>query len=127
MDIRQGTVKDAGSIAELIASFHGEIADRPDGVGAEHYFESVSIEAERQYLESDRYLFLIAEREGDLLGFIALRDSSHVLHLFVHKAFQRQGVATRLWESAKARVLGSASNGEFTVNSSLSAVGFHPE
>src|SRR5690606_20175976 len=122
MNIRQGTVRDAGPIAELISSFHQEITDRPDGTGAGEYFESVSFEAEHKYLESSRYLLVIAELGDDMLGFIALRDWTHVMHLFVHRKFQRQGVARRLWEAAKAKVLDSTHGSQFTVNSSMRAV-----
>jgi GNAT superfamily N-acetyltransferase len=119
MDIRRGTINDAESIAALIADFHTEIADSSDGFGATAYFESVSCEAETSYLASDRFCFLIAERDGEMLGFIALRDSSHILHLFVRREHQRQGVARRLWESAKSVVPAPQC---FTVNSSLRAV-----
>lgn len=129
MDIRRGTINDAESIAALIADFHAEIADSPDGVGAAAYFESVSSEAEENYLVSDRFLFLIAERSGEMLGFIAMRESSHIQHLFVRREYQRQGVARHLWESARSMVPVPEF---FTVNSSLraaavyAAFGFKP-
>ena len=51
MNLRRGTVVDAGPIAELIASFQSELTLDPSGVGADQYLASVSEHAERQYLE----------------------------------------------------------------------------
>ena len=56
------------------------------------------------------------------LGFIALRDTSHVFHLFVAKEHQRKGVARLLWKEARERALKTGAPTHFTVNSSLGAV-----
>lgn len=125
MKLRQGTADDAEAIAELIASFQPELTDHPDGAGAELYFAAVSSQAEREYLQSPRYLYIIAEREKSMLGFIALRDVTHVFHLFVARRYQRQGVARRLWLEAKAQAIKTAAPSQFTVNSSLLAVGVY--
>lgn len=122
MNLRPGTTNDAAALADLIASFRHELADHPDGAGAEKFFESVSAQAERSYLASERYRYVVAEREGVLLGFIALRDGSHVFHLFVARQYQRTGVADCLWQEARAHALRSNVGGEFTVNASLRAV-----
>jgi GNAT superfamily N-acetyltransferase len=132
MQLRSGTASDAEAIAELIASFQPELTDHPDGAGAEQYFASVSVQAERGYLESPRYAYFVAEGEGTMQGFIALRDVSHVFHLFVARQYQRAGVARRLWQEAKTQALKTAAPSHFTVNSSLWAVavyrafGFEP-
>src|SRR5947209_8762958 len=44
------------------------------------------------------YVFHVADAGGALAGFIAVRDASHLFHLFVDRRWQRQGVAQRLWE-----------------------------
>lgn len=122
MQLRSGTVNGAEAIADLIASFQPELTDNPDGSGAESYLDSVSSQAERVYLESPRYSYIIAEHGGAMLGFIALRDVSHVFHLFVALDYQRKGVARRLWHEAKALALKTSTPRQFTVNSSLRAV-----
>lgn len=132
MQLRSGTANDAEAIAALIASFQPELTDRPDGTGAETYLASVSSQAERVYLESPRYTYIVAEQEGTMLGFIALRDVSHIFHLFVARQHQRGGVARRLWQQAKAHAITTSAPSQFTVNSSLRAVptyrafGFEP-
>jgi len=57
-----------------------------------------------------------------LSGFIAIRDGSHLFHLFVERAHQRQGIARILWERALRELCAPSSEEAFTVNSSLSAV-----
>lgn len=132
MQLRAGTVADAEAIAALIASFHREVTTHPDGAGAEHYFASVSTESERGYLASERYLYLVAEDGPNFLGFIAMRDISHVFHLFVARQHHRRGIAKRLWQEARARAVEAGNPARFTVNSSLGAVptyrsfGFEP-
>jgi hypothetical protein len=66
MRIRPGNFGDANAVASLIASFQPILTLEPSGAGAEHYLASVSEDAERQYLESPRYAYLVAELEGQM-------------------------------------------------------------
>ena len=122
MEFRAGSPPDADAIAGLIASFQSELTDDPSGAGAEEYLASVSVRAEREYLASARYRYLLAYAGSQLVGFIAIRDGSHLFHLFVERAHQRQGIARLLWERALRELCALSSEGTFTVNSSLSAV-----
>jgi GNAT superfamily N-acetyltransferase len=122
MNLRHATVADADAIAGLIAGFHREITGHPDGVGAEPYVAAVSVEAVRGYLASARYAYTVAERDGEVRGFIALRDGGHVFHLFVARDAQGQGLARRLWQHARAQALPAGAPAAFTVNASLNAV-----
>jgi GNAT superfamily N-acetyltransferase len=122
MEFRAGSPEDADAIAGLIDSFQSELTDDPSGAGAEQYLASVSLQAEREYLASERYRYLVAYSDSQLAGFIAIRDGSHLFHLFVERAHQRQGIARRLWERALEELCAPNSDGGFTVNSSLSAV-----
>ena len=89
MNLRPGTVADAGPVAELIASFQSELTVDPSGAGAERYLASVSPRAEREYLESPRYFYIVAEQDGAIAGFIAIRDNSHSAHLSSRPAPKR--------------------------------------
>jgi len=60
MEFRAGSPADAGAIVGLIASFQSELTDDPSGAGAEKYLASVSLKAEREYLASERYGYLLA-------------------------------------------------------------------
>jgi GNAT superfamily N-acetyltransferase len=122
MEFRAGSQADAEVIAGLIASFQSELTDDPSGAGAEKYLASVSLQAEREYLGSERYRYLLAYSDSQLAGFIAIRDGSHLFHLFVERSHQRQGIAWRLWERALEELCAPGTDAGFTVNSSLSAV-----
>src|SRR5262245_7392807 len=122
MEFRAGSPTDAEAIAGLIASFQSELTDDPSGAGAEEYLASVSVQAEREYLGSERYGYLLAYSDSQLAGFIAIRDGSHLFHLFVERSNQRQGIARRLWERALEGLCVPDSDGGLTVNSSLSAI-----
>src|SRR5262245_50301752 len=122
MEFRAGSPADAEAIADLIASFQSELTDDPSGAGAEEYLVSVSVQAEREYLGSERYRYVLAYSDSRLAGFIAIRDGSHLFHLFVERSYQRQGIARRLWERALEELCAPSSNGTLTVNSSLFAV-----
>ena len=106
----------------MIARFQSELTDNPFGADADEFLASVSVEAEREYLRSERYWYLLAYSDSQLAGFIAIRDGSHLFHLFVERSHQRQGIARRLWEQALKKLCAPNSDGGFTVNSSLSAV-----
>ena len=122
MEFRAGAPADAEAIAGLIASFQSELTDDPSGAGAEQFLASVSLQAEREYLASERYRYILAYSNSQLAGFIAIRDGCHLFHLFVERLHQCQGIARRLWERALPELCASGSDGHCTVNSSLSAV-----
>jgi GNAT superfamily N-acetyltransferase len=71
----------------------------------------------RAYLAKG-YVYHVADTGAGLAGFIAVRDASHLFHLFVARDWQGQGVAHRLWEVARTAALASGNPGVFTVNSS---------
>lgn len=63
-------------------------------------------------------VYHVALEGAELAGFIAMRERSHLFHLFVDQRYQRQGVARRLWEVAQARALEGGPLQAFTVNAS---------
>ena len=122
MIFRRANPEDAETISSLIMLFRDSLTVDPSGVSAERFFASVSVEAERSYMRSDRYDYLVAEIEGELAGIIAMRDQTHPLHLFVFPKYQRRGLARELWRQAREAAVSRNAVKEFTVNSSLPAV-----
>jgi hypothetical protein len=96
MEFRAGSPADAEAIAGLIASFQSELTDDPSGAGADEYLASVSVQAEREYLASERYRYLVVYSDSQLAGFIAIRDGSHLFHLFVERSHQAPGHCSAL-------------------------------
>lgn len=119
--LRDGRPDDAAAVAGLIARLSGAFLAQPDGRGAEAFRASVSTTAEAGYLADPRYRFVVAEHNGALVGFMALRDRTHVFHLFVEPALQRRGLAAALWARARDEALAAGATA-FTVNASLPAV-----
>src|SRR5439155_25929783 len=112
----------AEAIAAFIASLRSDLTEDPYGAGAERYLASVSVQAEREYLASERYRYLLAYSDSQLAGFIAIRDGSHLFHLFVERSHQRQGIGRRLWALALDELWAPSRDGGFTGESSLAAV-----
>ena len=67
-------------------------------------------------------VYHVADHDGAIAGFIAVRENKHVFHMFVAKAFHRQGIARALWQVARRAALDAGNPGSFTVNSSNYAV-----
>ena len=122
MKLRPANVSDAAAFAVLIMSHRALLTLAPNGRGAEQFFESVSTVALCEYLKSDRYAYTVAEDDGDILGFIGIRDRSHLFHLFVSKDHQGKGISRRLWNNALSAASEQPKAVAFTVNSSLNAV-----
>lgn len=122
MKVEIGSPSDAEAISALVIELSEPFYLSPSRAGAEPFIASVSPEAERTYLSASNFSFHVARSESGLAGVVALRDNSHLFHLFVAKAFQGKRLASRLWNIAKAEALRAGNPGEFTVNSSLNAV-----
>ncbi|MFZ6766025.1 GNAT family N-acetyltransferase [Undibacterium sp. Di26W] len=122
LHFRAGLTTDAKIISDLIMLFAKDFSINPDGSGADLFHQSVSITAEQAYLADSRYHFILAMQDDTLAGFIALRDHSHLFHMFVAPAFQGQGLATVLWQHARQYAASQGQSTSFTVNSSLNAI-----
>lgn len=122
MHFRPATIEDANNISALISLFAREFMVEQNGEGAEPFLASISAEAEARYIASERYQFLLAELDGALAGFIAMRDGTHLFHLFVVPNQQGKGLATRLWQLARSVALAQDLAANWTVNASLNAI-----
>lgn len=74
------------------------------------------------YLQQTNFDYLLGELDGELVGVVAMRDNSHLYHLFVASHCQGRGYAAKLFAKAKARCLQRSDTKIFTVNASLYAV-----
>jgi ribosomal protein S18 acetylase RimI-like enzyme len=125
MNIRLATVDDVPRISSLIRNLAKEfIAHEFSEEAASALLGSMDDPAIRGYIESG-YRYHVAEEDGELAGVAAVRDNSHLYHLFVSERFQGQGLARRLWEIAKTASLSAGNPGVFTVNSSRYAVSMY--
>jgi GNAT superfamily N-acetyltransferase len=89
--------------------------------GAATFLRENDEEAIRGY-RARGMVYHVAQAGAELAGFIAMRERSHLFHLFVDQRWQRQGLARRLWEVAQATALERGPLAAFTVNSSNHAL-----
>lgn len=117
--IEPASVGDAAAISALILSLSEPFFTSPTREGAEPFLASISEAAEARYLADPRFAFWLAWQGETLAGLVAMRDGSHLFHLFVAPAFQGQGLARRLWLHALQQLPAAPRH---TVNASLNAV-----
>ena len=68
------------------------------------------------------HVYHVAIVDGELAGFIAVRERKHLFHMFVGAKWQRRGIAGQLWAVARRSAMDAGGEGDFTVNSSNFAV-----
>jgi ribosomal protein S18 acetylase RimI-like enzyme len=68
------------------------------------------------------FQYHIAEIDGEIIGFVGIRENSHLYHLFVKQSLHRHGIGRRLWQVASEECCARGNPGIFTVNSSNNAV-----
>ena len=118
MKFRKATVSDAEAISSLIVGLANYFVPDPDSPEVRPFLESLTPAATAERIKSQEYEHFLAEFDSAICGVIALRNESHVYHLFVRSDAHRQGIARALWEHARHHSNATA----FTVNSSPFAV-----
>ena len=116
--IRKANASDAEAISRLVTGLaHYFVAD-PASLEVGPFLAGLTAPSYAERIGSSSFSHYIAEDSTGTCGMIALRDGSHVYHLFVRADAHGQGVARALWEHAKAL----SGHSTFTVNSSLFAI-----
>ena len=135
IQIRKAIPSDAPAISALIRDLvkHSIIDNYEEA--SKKFWESISEDSERKYIEDSSYKYLVAVDNDTLVGCIVMRDNKHLAHLFVAKESQGKGLASKLWHEVKSQVelegYDGGHDGGYTVNSSLEAIkiyehfGFH--
>ncbi len=122
MDVRTASPTDADNISALIKSVARFFTLHPQGVGAEEFLRSIEPDAIRGYIAAPNFMYWAAFENDSLAGVVAVRDASHLYHLFVGEAFQRRGLARQLWEHARNTAMAAGNHDRMTVNSTPFAV-----
>ena len=101
LEIRNAHVADAPLISSLILNVAHYFSPGSGSDVASWFLKSVTPLAIEGYISDTKYNYLVAYSGRVLAGVIAMRDTTHIHHLFVAPEIHRQGVAARLWERAK--------------------------
>ena len=120
--LRPALVADAPAIVALIDELMPFLTLHPDGAGAEKFIEHCRQPAIERYLSDPRYAYQLAHIDGELAGVVAMRDNTHLFHMFVPRALHRRGMARRLWQAARDAALAKGGVTAFTLNSSVYAL-----
>lgn len=121
--IRPARPDDAEAISALITGLaHYGLADPSRPQDAANFLASISPAGVAAALADARYRYHVAEHDGEIVGVVAMRDETHLYHLFVAEAFHGRWIAGRLWEVARHSILFTGGPVRFTVNSSRHAV-----
>lgn len=116
--IRDAQTADADEISTLITGWAHHYLDDPASPEAVPFLATLTPSATAARIDSPEFRYYVARNATGLCGVIALRDHSHLYHLFVRTDAHGQGVARALWEHARSRSTSRA----FTVNASLPAI-----
>lgn len=120
--IRPARETDSPAIAALIDGLVPHILAAPGSPAAEAFMASISPAAIAGYIRNPDYRYLLGFIGETLIGVAAIRDNSHLYHLFVDARFQRRGIARALWTQLRDMAIEAGSTGAFTVNSSINAI-----
>ena len=116
--IRQARARDAEAISDLVLSLSSYFIAEPESAEVRPFLETLSPEATAERIHSENFNCFVAEHDSRVLGVIAIRDGSHVYHLFVRSDAHGRGIARALWQHVRSM----SAERVFTVNSSLYAV-----
>lgn len=122
MQIVRARYVDAEAISDLIRGLAYSFIMHPADSRAGEFLKAIEPEAIRTYLTSENIQYFAGVVDTQIAGVVALRDGSHLFHLFVAQSYQGQGLARKLWEHAKQVARSVPNTSRITVNSSLSAV-----
>jgi GNAT superfamily N-acetyltransferase len=104
MKFDHATVADAPRISALIRELSRSFLASPSGEGAEPFLAAISEAAIQRYVSASNFSYYVAEAHGRLAGVVALRDNSHLFHLFVAGPFQGRGLGGTLCASTRSSV-----------------------
>lgn len=125
LTIRPATAEDLEAICRLTADLAGQFLF-PDctSEGITELRSHFSLASTYQRFEAG-FRHHVAMNGSELVGVIVMRENRHLLHLFVAKSHQSQGIARALWDVGRQACLDAGNSDEFTVNASRGARGVY--
>ena len=125
MTIRTAAASDAEALSELVGSLaHFYLQEPVDPEGSqrplpEWFANTITVTAFEVRISDPDYLNLVNEQAGKIVGYISVKQRSHLYHLFVAEYAHGQGIARLLWNSVLGR---QPLVSQYSLRSSLFAV-----
>lgn len=118
MSTRKIALKDLHSVSSVcIDSFMGSVAPTLQEEGIKTFQSIASLESLESRMEAD-YEMLVYENNGEVVGYIELKEGRHIAMLFVSPSFQKRGVG----KSLISKILPYAKSDVITVSASLTSI-----
>lgn len=118
MRIRLITDNDIPAVAALLRTLSEEYILNEGSAAAASSFVRENNEGGLRGFIRAGIVYHVAEQDGKIVGFIAVRAHKHLFHMFVDKQHHRQGIARAMWAVARQAAIEAGNPGVFTVNSS---------
>jgi ribosomal protein S18 acetylase RimI-like enzyme len=125
ISIRPVRPDDVPVIAALLEQLARQYITAEFSLSAEEKFLRSNDENSIRAFIASGFEYWVAERCDAIIGFLGVRNHSHLYHLFVAESEQNRGVARALWHTAERACRVAGNPGRFTVNSSNNAVGVY--
>ncbi|MES2933907.1 MAG: GNAT family N-acetyltransferase [Pseudomonadota bacterium] len=122
MQIRSALATDATAISHLIKGVTHYFTLDQQGHGAEAFLKGIEPAAILGYINALNIDYFVGKVDDQLAGVVALRDQTHLYHLFVAPDFQNRGYSRQLWQYASEAAILAGNQTGFTVNSTPYAV-----
>lgn len=122
MRIRNITDNDIAEVAILMRTLSQQFITNEGSVAASEMFARENDAAAIRSFIQAGMAYHVAEQDGAIVGFIAVRECKHLFHMFVDQRHHRRGIARALWAAARQAAQRGGNDGVFTVNSSNYAV-----
>jgi len=100
--IRIGRLSDLTELQQLFVDTITTVC-RPDYTDQQIKVWTAGIANQQRWADMiSQQFFVVAEKQGSLLGFASLADGEYIDMLYVHKDFQGQGIANALFQELEA-------------------------
>ena len=118
MSTRKIDSKDLHSVSSVcIDAFMGSVAPTLKEEGIKKFQNVASLEGLESRMEADNEM-VVYENEGEVVGYIELKEGRHIAMLFVSPSFQKRGVGKLLI----SKILPYAKSDIITVSASLTSI-----
>lgn len=102
MNIRLATMTDVAAIRQLVLPLLPYCLVDSAGQTPGWVEQSLSENFLLQAIESAEFDVFVGDVNHQVVAYMAIQNKTHVFHLFVAQDYQRQGLATQLWNYVKA-------------------------
>ncbi|TGN39121.1 GNAT family N-acetyltransferase [Marinobacter confluentis] len=118
MNIRKASVEDASEIKELVSSLSHFYLKDENSLLPEWFSKTLELSEFELRLSSEDFSSFVYSINDVIVGYISIKESSHLYHLFVAENYQGKGIAKELWNYATS----DSGIDIYTVRSSIFAV-----